>query len=184
MRIIAGKWRGRVLRAPLGETTRPTADRTREALFSILASRIGSFEGLVVADIFAGTGALGLEAISRGAAHCTFVDQDRDAVKALKANIAMLAAPGDVIASPVASLGPSRRAYDLLMFDPPYGSGGAGALIERLTRLGWAGAAAWATVETHKQEQVTAEGWVLEAERTYGLAKLSVLARRQAAQSD
>ena len=68
MRIIAGKWRGRVLRAPSGETTRPTADRTREALFSILTSRIGSFEGLTVADIFAGTGALGLEAISRGAA--------------------------------------------------------------------------------------------------------------------
>lgn len=184
MRIIAGKWRGRVLRAPSGETTRPTADRTREALFSILTSRIGSFEGLIVADIFAGTGALGLEAISRGAAYCTFVDHDRDAIKALKANVAMLEAPGEVVASPVASLGPSRRAYDLLMFDPPYGSGGAGALIERLTRLGWAGASAWATVETHKQESVAAEGWTLEAERTYGLAKLSVLARTQSAQPD
>ena len=184
MRIIAGKWRGRVLRAPSGETTRPTADRTREALFSILTSRIGSFEGLIVADIFAGTGALGLEAISRGAAYCTFVDHDRDAIKALKANVAMLEAPGEVVASPVASLGPSRRAYDLLMFDPPYGSGGAGALLERLTRLGWASGSAWATVETSKMESVTAEGWTLDVERTYGIAKLSLLSRAAAAQPD
>jgi len=184
MRIIAGKWGGRVLRAPAGEGTRPTADRTREALFSILTSRLGSFEGLAVADIFAGTGALGLEAMSRGAASCTFVDNDRDALKALKANIATVEAQADVVASPVASLGPSRRAYDLLMFDPPYGSGGAGALIERLTRLGWATESAWATVETHKQESVAAEGWTLEVERTYGIAKLSVLARAQTAQSD
>ncbi|WP_116089582.1 16S rRNA (guanine(966)-N(2))-methyltransferase RsmD [Sphingomonas crusticola] len=184
MRIVAGQWRGRVLRAPSGETTRPTGDRTREALFSILTSRLGSFEGLAVADIFAGTGALGLEAMSRGAASCTFVDHDREAVKAIKANIAMLDARADVIASPVASLGPSRRAYDLLLFDPPYGSGGAGALIERLTRLGWASETAVATVETHKDETVTAEGWTLETERKYGQAKLSVLARAQIAQPD
>ena len=68
MRIIAGMWRGRPLTVPTGATTRPTADRTREALFSMLASRVGSFDGLRVADLFAGTGALGLEALSRGAA--------------------------------------------------------------------------------------------------------------------
>ena len=177
MRLISGKWRGRVLRSPPGATTRPTGDRTREALFSILTSRIGSFEGLVVADIFAGTGALGLEAMSRGAEYCTFVDQDRDAVSALKANIAMLDAKAEVLAMSVSSLGPSRRAYDLLMFDPPYGSGGAGALLEKLTRLGWAAPSAWATVETGKDEQVAAAGWTLEIERSYGIAKLSVLSR-------
>ena len=70
MRIIAGDWRGRKLTAPAGDTTRPTADRTRETLFSMLVSRLGSFEGLSVADLFAGSGALGLEALSRGAARC------------------------------------------------------------------------------------------------------------------
>src|SRR3546814_7507804 len=70
MRIIAGQWRGRSIDAPKGDTTRPTADRTREALFSMLTSRLGSFEGLAVADLFAGSGALGLEALSRGAASC------------------------------------------------------------------------------------------------------------------
>ena len=76
MRIIAGEWRGRKLVAPPGDLTRPTADRTRETLFNMLASRIGSFEGLAVLDLFAGSGALGLEALSRGAASCLFVEQD------------------------------------------------------------------------------------------------------------
>ena len=181
MRIIAGAWRGRTLAAPPGDATRPTADRAREALFSMLASRIGSFEGLVVADIFAGTGALGLEALSRGAAHCTFVEHDRAALTALKANIAALGAAADVLPIGVAALGLARRPCDLLLFDPPYGSGGGGALIERLTRLGWAGAGAWASVETARDEQVSAAGWTLDAERIHGLAKLSVLARAPAA---
>ncbi len=135
-----------------------------------------------MADIFAGTGALGLEALSRGADHCTFVDQDREALKALKANIAMLDAKADVLPIAVSAIGPSRRAYDLLMFDPPYGSGGAGALLEKMTRLGWAAPSAWATVETRGDEQVLAGGWTLEVERTYGIAKLSVLSREQPAQ--
>ena len=88
MRIIAGAWRGRPLEAPAGTATRPTSDRAREGLFSMLASRIGSFEGLHVADLFAGTGALGLEALSRGAAHCTFVEKDRAALDALRRNVA------------------------------------------------------------------------------------------------
>ena len=76
MRIIAGQFRGRPLQAPSGLATRPTADRVREALFSMLASRVGSFEDLRVADLYAGSGALGLEALSRGAAHCLFVERD------------------------------------------------------------------------------------------------------------
>jgi 16S rRNA (guanine966-N2)-methyltransferase len=177
MRIISGTWRGRVLKTPSGETTRPTADRTREALFSMLASRLGSFEDLIVADIFAGTGALGLEALSRGAGFCTFVDHDRDAVKAIRGNLEMLGAKGEVLAVPVSALGPARRPCDLLLFDPPYGSGGAGALIEKLTRLGWAAESAWAAVETRSDEQVSAEGWMLDTERRHGIAKLSVLCR-------
>jgi 16S rRNA (guanine966-N2)-methyltransferase len=87
MRIIAGQWRGRPLDAPKGDITRPTSDRAREGLFSMLASRLGSFEELTVADLFAGTGALGLEALSRGAAHCTFIEKDRNALDILKRNI-------------------------------------------------------------------------------------------------
>jgi 16S rRNA (guanine966-N2)-methyltransferase len=184
MRIIAGKWRGRNLVAPKGDTTRPTGDRTREALFSILTSRLGAFDGLVVADLFAGTGALGLEALSRGAAHCTFVDQDRDAINALRANVETLGADAEVMPVGVANLGPARRAHDLLLFDPPYGSGGAGALIERLTRLGWAVPGAWATVETHTDEKVSADGWIVETEKSYGIAKLTVLRRAPEAPQD
>ncbi|MEO5972320.1 MAG: RsmD family RNA methyltransferase, partial [Sphingomicrobium sp.] len=92
MRIIAGAWRGRPLKAPAGTATRPTADRVRETLFSMLVSRIGAFEDLRVADVFAGSGALGLEALSRGAATATFLDSDPKAVAAIKANAAALGA--------------------------------------------------------------------------------------------
>lgn len=177
MRVIAGQWRGRALAAPPGATTRPTADRTREALFSMLQSRLGSFEGLAIADIFAGTGALGLEALSRGGARGLFVEQDRAAVKVLRANIAALAAPADVLPVAVSALGPAPFACDLLLFDPPYRSGGAGALLERLTRLGWASAAAWASVETAREEDVAAQGWIVDAERPAAKAKLTLLRR-------
>lgn len=181
MRVIAGKWRGRPIAAPTGQATRPTSDRTREALFSMLVSRIGSFEELRVADIFAGTGALGIEALSRGAADVTFVEQDRVAVDVLRANLAKLGATGDIRPQSVATLGACQRPYDLLMFDPPYGSGGAGALLERLTRLGWASAGAWTSVETARDEDASAGGWAVEAERVYGKAKLTLL-RRDAAE--
>ena len=89
---IPGEWRGRPLIAPEGRATRPTSDRAREGLFSMLQSRVGSFEGLTVADLFAGTGALGLEALSRGAAHCLFVDTDRNAVASIQRNLASFGA--------------------------------------------------------------------------------------------
>ena len=124
MRIIAGEWRRRPLQAPPGEATRPTADRTRETLFSMLVSRLGGFEALSVADLFAGSGALGLEALSRGAANCLFVEQDPAAIRALRANIAALRAQQqcDVRATSVLQLGPASRPIDLLLLDPPYGT--------------------------------------------------------------
>jgi len=183
VRIIAGEWRGRILKAPPGATTRPTGDRTREALFSMLVSRLGSFDGLAVADVFAGSGALGLEAMSRGAVSCIFIDQDREAIRAIRANIEMLGANAEMLPIAVSAIGPARRPCDLLMFDPPYGSGGAGALLEKMTRLGWATDSAWATIETRSDEQVSAEGWALDVERVYGIAKLSVLSRIPPARS-
>ena len=92
MRIIAGDWRGRPLQAPAGQGTRPTSDRTRETLFSMLVSRLGSFEGLRVADLYAGSGALGLEALSRGAAHALFIEKDPSALAAIRANLEALSA--------------------------------------------------------------------------------------------
>jgi 16S rRNA (guanine966-N2)-methyltransferase len=176
MRIIAGQWRGRPLVAPKGDATRPTADRTREALFSMLVSRLGSFEGLRVADLFAGSGALGLEALSRGAAHCTFVEHDGAALDVLKANIAKLGATGaDVRAQSVMALGPAPAPFDLLLLDPPYGTGAGTVALERLQRLGWLAPGAIASVETRKGEAVTVEGFTVEAERVYGKAMVTLL---------
>lgn len=176
MRIISGLYRGRPLVAPKGDTTRPTADRTREALFSMLTSRLGSFEDLRVLDLFAGSGALGLEALSRGAAHCTFVEQDGAALDALRTNIAKLGATGaEVRAQSVMALGPAPAPYDLILLDPPYESGAGIVALERLTRLGWIAPGALASVETMKKENVAIEGFDLEVERVHGKAKLTLL---------
>ncbi|QMW22787.1 16S rRNA (guanine(966)-N(2))-methyltransferase RsmD [Sandaracinobacteroides saxicola] len=175
MRIIAGQWRGRPLLAPKGEATRPTADRAREALFSMLTSRLGSFEGLRVADLFAGSGALGLEALSRGAAHCTFVEQDGAAVTALKANIARLGAVAEVRMQSVMTLRAVDAPFDLLLLDPPYGSGAGAVALDRLARLGWLTPATLCSVETGKGEGVDVPGFAVEVERVHGKAKISLL---------
>ncbi len=177
MRIIAGEWRRRQLRAPPGDATRPTADRTRETLFAMLTSRLGSFEGLAVADLFAGSGALGLEALSRGAAHCLFVEQDPAAIRALRANIAALRAQQqcDVRAASVLSLGPAPRPYDLLLLDPPYGTGAGAVALDKLHRLGWIGAVSWIALETAHDEKVQSKTLEIETERKVGKAKLTLL---------
>jgi 16S rRNA (guanine966-N2)-methyltransferase len=177
MRIIAGEWRSRPLVAPKGDTTRPTADRTRETLFSMLASRIGSFEGLTVADLFAGSGALGLEVLSRGADKAIFVEQDATALRALRSNIANLRAQAqcDVRASSVMALGAAPRPVDLLVMDPPYGTGAGAVALDRLKRLGWIGPATWVSVETARDEEITVKGFTLDAVRVVGKAKLHLL---------
>lgn len=177
MRIIAGEWRGRKLQAPAGDATRPTADRTRETLFSMLLSRLGSFEGLAVADLFAGSGALGLEALSRGAASCLFVEQDAAAIRALRANIAALGVQmgGQVRATSVLALGPAKAPLDLLFLDPPYGSGAGAVALDKLARLGWIGPASWVSLETAHDEAVVVKDFAIEAERRVGKAKLTLL---------
>ena len=182
MRVIAGKWRGRPLVAPKGDATRPTADRTREALFSMLASRLGSLDDLTVADLFAGSGALGIEALSRGAATCLFVEQDRLALDALQANLAKLgAAPpnrrADVRATSVMALGPAAAPLDVIMMDPPYGSGAGAVALDRLARLGWIGPATWVSIETAKAEEVTLPDFTVDAARIHGKARLTLLRR-------
>lgn len=177
MRIIAGQWRGRRLLAPPGEATRPTADRTRETLFSMLTSRLGGFEGLAVGDFFAGSGALGLEALSRGAASCLFVEHDPAALRALRQNIATLRtqAACEVRAASVLALGPARQPLDLLLLDPPYGSGAGAVALERLLRLGWLGPASWISLEIAAGEAAGVRGFALDAERRVGKALLALL---------
>jgi len=179
MRIIAGTWRGRPLIAPKGDTTRPTADRTREALFSMLTSRLGDFEGLSVGDMFAGSGALGLEALSRGAAQCLFVEQDRAAIDALRANIAKLGAAGAQLRpGSVLALGPAPAALDLILMDPPYGTGAGAVALDKLSRLGWIGAHSWVSIETGAREMVEADGFEIDDSRVYGKARITLLRRQ------
>jgi 16S rRNA (guanine966-N2)-methyltransferase len=177
MRVIAGEWRGRKLLAPRNDATRPTADRTRETLFSMLASRFGSFEGLHVADLFAGSGALGIEALSRGAAQCLFAEQDRDAIDALRKNLVALDATArtDIRAGSVMALGPARRTYDLLLLDAPYGTGAGSVALDKLNRLGWISSDSWVSVETAYNESVDVAGFEIDVERKVGKARLTLL---------
>lgn len=173
--MISGQWRGLPIVAPQGMATRPTADRTRETLFSMLVSRIGSFDGLAVADLFAGSGALGFEALSRGAASCLFVDQDRAAVAAIRTNAEKLGVKADIRQTNVLQLGPAPAPIDVIFMDPPYGTGAGVVAADKLARLGWIGAASWLCIETSHGENVALAGFEIVADRRVGKAKLSIL---------
>lgn len=177
MRIIAGEWRGRKVVAPKGDATRPTADRTRETLFSMLASRLGSFDDLHVLDLFAGSGALGLEALSRGAAFATFVEQDKAALDSIRANIKTLDARDrtSINASSVMTLGPAKAPVQLILADPPYETGAGGVALDRLLRLGWIDTQTWIAVETSAKETVEVKGLQVDATRKVGKAMLTLL---------
>jgi 16S rRNA (guanine966-N2)-methyltransferase len=117
LRIIAGTHRGHRIAAPRGRATRPTSDRVRENAFNL----IGPVDGAEVLDLFAGSGALGLEALSRGAAHATFVESDREACRVIGANLAKLALRGTVVCGDaLRAIAQERRRYDLVLCDPPY----------------------------------------------------------------
>ena len=141
----------------------------------MLTSRVGSFEGLRVADLFAGSGALGIEALSRGAASCVFVEQDRAAVDALRSNLDTLGLRADVRTGSVMALGPAAAPLDILLMDPPYGTGAAAVALDRLSRLGWTGPATWISIETEKSEHPTVSGFTAETTRTHGRARLTLL---------
>lgn len=121
MRVIAGRARGRTLAAPRGRRTRPTSDRVREAVFNMLGS-LGGVEGARVLDLFCGSGAMGVEALSRGAAQVTFVDNDRDAAAAVRANLQVVGggAAEVVVADALRWIGGTSSSWDLAICDPPY----------------------------------------------------------------
>jgi 16S rRNA (guanine966-N2)-methyltransferase len=179
MRIIAGEWRGRPLLAPEGRATRPTADRAREGLFSMLQSRLGSFEGLRVADLFAGTGALGIEALSRGAATCLFLDSDRNAVRSIERNLQAFGAAsrGEVRAQPVEHAGPPPAPCDIVFLDPPYAAGLAEAALGRIANPAWLTPGALVSLETDGTRVPTPAGLEIESERRFGKAHLTLFRR-------
>ena len=178
MRIIAGALRGRKLQAPPGFETRPTADRVRETLFSMLASRIGSFEQIRVADLYAGTGALGFEAISRGAAHATFVESDSRAAAAIRANADRLGIADRIrlIAGSAVAL-PRSEPFDLIFADPPYAQGSGTAAVRAVEAADWLAPGGWMAVETGRGDAAEPGALLLEAARDVGRARLTLLRR-------
>jgi 16S rRNA (guanine966-N2)-methyltransferase len=181
MRIVAGLWRGRALVAPKGEATRPTADRVRQALFDMLlhapwakgADGREAVVGATVLDAFAGTGALGLEALSRGAAHAHFLERDRAALAALRGNIAALKAPATVHAAD-ATRPPPGTPCTLVFLDPPYGQGLIERALPALAQGGWLAAGALIVAETARDEPLALAADIL-AERPHGAARITIL---------
>jgi 16S rRNA (guanine966-N2)-methyltransferase len=172
MRVVGGTARGRTLVAPAGRRTRPTADRVREAVFNALWSR-GALDGARVVDLFAGSGALGIEALSRGAARATFVDTDRAARTAIARNLEACGFTdrAEVVASPVErfldKLDPEHPSFDLALCDPPYAFGGwPDVLAARPAPLVVAEAAEPIPVP---------DGWGLVREGRYGAAWVGFL---------
>ena len=152
-RIVAGAARGRRLTVPPGRSTRPTADRAREALFSALEAQLGSLAGRRVADLYAGSGAVGLEALSRGASAVLLVESDPAAVRSLRANVDAVGLPGaDVVAGRVeraVSRPSGAAAYDLVFADPPYelADDDLRAVLATAAGNGWLAADALVVVE-------------------------------------
>ena len=184
-RIVGGVHRGRRLVAPPGELVRPTSDRAREALFNILSH--GNFAALglhfaerPVLDAFAGTGALGLEALSRGASAAAFIESEREALNALRRNVGALGLSdraqivrGDATRPPRATF-----ACAVAFLDPPYGSGLAAPALGALAAAGWLTEDALVVIEVAAREDLPMPaGFTLLDERVYGAARLVFLRR-------
>ena len=184
MRIIAGKHRGRPIRLPPSGGVRPTADRVRESLFDILTHGIDwpGFDEAHVIDVFAGTGACGLEALSRGAAQATFIDFDNATLLAIRRNaagigevhnIALLGLDATRLPPPPGAAG---APCSLAFLDPPYGSGMAGPALQGLASRHWIEPGAIAVVEVAAREPLVAPpGFAVVDERIYGAARLVFL---------
>lgn len=170
MRIIAGEHRGTRIFAPKGRDTRPTSDRVREAAFNL----IGPVDDASVLDLFAGSGAMGLEALSRGAASATFVESDRDACRIIDRNIEKLRVTGARVVRQdvLQALAIERRTYDLILCDPPYryphGERLAPYLAAKLAPDGLL------VYETGSKEQPEIQGLSTRTSRTYGSARLTL----------
>jgi 16S rRNA (guanine966-N2)-methyltransferase len=185
MRIVGGKHRGRRLLAPPGDNVRPTSDRAREALFDILShGRLAAdgipFAGAAVLDAFAGTGALGLEALSRGAAEVVFFERDPEALAILRRNVASLgeSACADILACDATRPPRAGLRCAVAFLDPPYRSGLAATALAAIAAAGWLAPDALAVVEVGAREGFVAPaGFALIDDRVYGAARLVFLHR-------
>jgi 16S rRNA (guanine966-N2)-methyltransferase len=170
VRIIAGEYRGARIFAPKGLDTRPTSDRVREAAFDL----IGPVDGAVVLDLFAGSGAMGLEALSRGAASAVFVESDREACAAIRRNVEKLRVTGATVVQRDAFqvLAADGRTYDLILCDPPYGFPRHPRLAPYLSRaLAPDGLLVY---ETDRRTEPEIEGLTVRTSRTYGSVRLTL----------
>lgn len=180
-RIIAGAAKGRRLAVPPGDGTRPTSDRAREAMFSALDAELGGFEGLAVLDLFAGSGALGLEALSRGAAHVVLVEADRRAASVIRRNVAVVSADAPdvhVIADRAERYldGEPSGPFDLVLLDPPYAVGDADVtkILSVLATGGWLADEASVVLERSSRDAdfPWPRGYQATRSRSYGEARL------------
>jgi 16S rRNA (guanine966-N2)-methyltransferase len=170
VRIIAGSRKGARIFAPKGSDTRPTGNRVREAAFNL----IGPVEGASVLDLFAGSGAMGLEALSRGATSAVFVESDREACRAIERNLAKLGLAGATVLcrDALQTLATGTRTHDLVLCDPPYGFADHARLGPYLARvLAPDGLLVW---ESGAKEQPEIEGLSVRTSRTYGSARLTL----------
>ncbi|WIY53426.1 16S rRNA (guanine(966)-N(2))-methyltransferase RsmD [Devosia sp. YIM 151766] len=181
MRIVAGKFRGKQLNSPSDQSTRPTSDRARESIFNILGSRLGpALDGKRVLDLFAGTGALGLEALSRGAAHVTFVETGAEARGIIRDHIEAFGAAGitKLLRRDATALGRPGTfgRFDLVFLDPPYNQAlGEKALVE-LAANGWLVPGATIVWEEAASAAIAIpDGFTLEDSREYGAAAIRFL---------
>jgi 16S rRNA (guanine966-N2)-methyltransferase len=181
LRIVAGSHRGRRLAAPAGETTRPTAERVRQAVFDMLWHAPWAGRAMVeearVLDAFAGTGALGLEALSRGAAHATFIERDRAALAVLRANIAACRedARARIIAGDALKPPAAAQPCSLVLLDPPYGQDLVPRALTALTATGWIAPGALVVAELGRDEALAAPGFEEVAMREHGAARVVFL---------
>jgi len=171
MRVVAGTLRGRRIESPRGDATRPTTDKVREAVFNALGS-LGIVEGGRVVDLFAGTGALGIEALSRGASHCTFVERDRAALAVLRDNITALGLHevATVVSGDATSPANAGIECDVLLADPPYGFVAWQDLMNRVR--------ADVVVIESDDSIGEIEGWETVRERRYGRTTVTFLRPR------
>jgi 16S rRNA (guanine966-N2)-methyltransferase len=181
VRIVAGRFRGKSILTPSDDTIRPTSDRVRESIFNILASRLGpNFNGLRVIDVFAGTGAMGLEAMSRGAASVVFVDTGADARGLIRDNIEAFGLGGTakLLRRDATDLGAAGTMgpFNLAFLDPPYGKGLAESALVSLREGSWLAADAIVVVEESRDTELALpEGFSLDDRREYGAAAVHFL---------
>ena len=182
MRIVAGKFKGRPLASPKDQSTRPTSDRVREAVFNILAHGIDGFslEGARVLDLFAGTGALGLEALSRGAKYCLFIENSAQTRGLIRTNVEALNLTGatKIWRRDASALGPAGNldAFDLVFADPPYGQGLGEKALKAAREHGWIKPGAIAVVEECVEPGFEApDGFEQVNRRAYGDTEIVIL---------